>query len=496
MSKKRKSNKMKNESGIKECTYFIDGMHCSSCEILIEKKLIKEDNIESVDATLNDSKVTFHYEGQKPSPDYLSELFKESGYVFSDRKFIHEKDVPALKVVNGKLVISKKKILSIVKVLFAIIFVLLVVRMIQNSPLASSFVLNGNSSYSSFFLFGILAGLSSCAALVGGLLLSLSKQWSELYIAENNNIQKYQPFTMFNIGRIIAFIVLGGLLGMLGSFFGLSITKAPVFTATVVIAVSLVMLILGLQMLGVKWAFKFKVALPKFLTRSVSSQEKFKGKYMPFIVGALTFFLPCGFTLIAQGLALSSGSFLRGSLMLFSFVLGTLPILAIISFTSVNLTQRPKLNALFSTFSGLLVVIFAIYNINAQFNVLGFVSISDIKLPTISAQVKEGRVNGNGNAETVQPDANGIQNLTFVAKDFAYTPTSLTTIKAGIPAKLIIDNQGIQGCGVYVSARGLLDKYAFLNAGENVFDLGLPVKGTYKLTCSMGMVPPVTIKVI
>lgn len=494
MSKKKRIQKNLQE-GLKECTYFIDGMHCSSCEILIEKKLIKENNIESVDASLTDSKVKFTYSGQRPSTDYLSEVFKETGYVFSDRKFLHEKNSPAFKVENGQLVINKNKVLEGIKAFGIAIFILLLVKVIQGSPYASSFVLNSNSNYFSFFVFGILAGLSSCAALIGGLLLSLSKQWSEVYIASDSELQKYQPFTMFNLGRLISFILLGGLLGLFGSWFGFSLAKAPGFTVFIVIIVSVVMLILGLQMSGVKWAYKFKIALPKFLTKSVSDQENFKGKAMPFFVGILTFFLPCGFTLIAQGLALSSGSFVRGALMLFAFALGTLPVLAVISFTSVNVTAKPKLNALFSSISGILVVVFAIYNINAQLNVLGWASIDDIKLPALSQPSNIEKVN-DGDIKTVELDENGVQNLTITATDFSYIPTSLTTIKAGLPTKLIVNNQGVQGCGAYLSARGLFDQYAFLNPGENVFDLGLPKKGTYKITCSMGMVRPVTIKVI
>jgi len=35
-----------------------------------------------------------------------------------------------------------------------------------------------------------------------------------------------------------------------------------------------------------------------------------------------------------------------------------------------------------------------------------------------------------------------------------------------------------------------------LEPGNNVIDIGTPKKGKYKLTCSMGMVRPVTINVI
>lgn len=488
MSKKQKR---KNISGLKECKYYIDGMHCSSCEILIEKKFLKEKNVQMADASLSKGYVWFQYEGEKPSVDLLTGKFKGQGYIFSERKFEREKNAPIFKVVNKSLIINKKKLGGLINILLATTFIIFAFRFIQNSSIASNIVLNSNSSYFSFFIFGIIAGLSSCAALIGGLLLSLSKQWSEMYIDLDSKAQRLKPFVMFNIGRLVSFILLGGLLGLIGSSLGISLDRAPVPTAIVVILVSLVMFVLGLQMLGVQWAYKVKIALPKFITNKVSSEDKFKGKYMPFLVGALTFFLPCGFTLIAQGLALASGSFLSGSLMMFAFALGTFPILAIISLTSVNVTQKPKLNAFFSNVAGILVLLFAIYNFNSQLNVLGLKSFNDIKLPSITKETKT-----ETNQTNAEIDEEGNQLIKIKAVGFQYIPLSGTIIKSNTPTKLIVDNQGIEGCGVYMAARGLMSNYIYLKAGENVVDIPNPVKGTYKITCSMGMVPPVTIRVI
>lgn len=475
----------KNTNKLKKCTYYIDGMHCAACEVTIEKTILKKQSVKIVDASLEKGQVDFEYLGSKPSPEELSELLKDAGYKFSEKR-VGVGDRPLFQKEGSKLVINKEKLtrISVSVGLVILIFILLI--FVQNSQFASKVVLNDSSPYISFFLFGILAGLSSCAALVGGLLLSLSKQWTELYLTADSNLERYQPYTMFNIGRIVSFVILGGLLGQLGSYFGISLSRTPVITASVVIVVSIFMLILGLQMLGVKWAYKLKIGLPKFLTRTVSTEENFKGKYMPFLVGAMTFFLPCGFTIIAQGLALTSGSFLRGSMMMFAFALGTLPVLITIGLTSVNLTKKPRLNAVFSIVSGILVVVFALYNINSQFNVLGFKSLSDINLLKTTSEQDQ----------TAVIDTDGKQVIKIIAKDFTYAPQGSTTLKADKPAKLVIDNQGIEGCGVYLSATGLTDKYLYLKNGLNVVDIPNPKVGNYKITCSMGMVPPVSVKVI
>ena len=53
---------------------------------------------------------------------------------------------------------------------------------------------------------------------------------------------------MFNIGRVIGYAGFGLVLGTIGNYFRLS----PVVSATLVIGVSLIMILLGLQMIGVK----------------------------------------------------------------------------------------------------------------------------------------------------------------------------------------------------------------------------------------------------
>ncbi|PIZ93637.1 MAG: hypothetical protein COX82_02320, partial [Candidatus Magasanikbacteria bacterium CG_4_10_14_0_2_um_filter_41_10] len=66
---------------------------------------------------------------------------------------------------------------------------------------------------------------------------------------------------------------------------------------------------------------------------------------------------------------------------------------------------------------------------------------------------------------------------------------------AGVPTTLIVDDQGIQGCGIFLASRGLIDSFVELKLGKNTIDLGTPKAGTYKITCSMGMVAPVTLHI-
>lgn len=166
---------------MKEITFYVQGMHCPSCELLIEKKLLQKKNIESVDASIGQGKVVVFYQGQKPSLKKLNQEFVKEGYFFSQTPLAKKKE-PLLTSSN----------LQVLGIAFLLI---LVFAFFSRPSIASKVVVNSSSSFLAFLLFGLIAGFSSCAALVGGIILSMSKQWPA----------KFQPHFLFNLGRLIAF---------------------------------------------------------------------------------------------------------------------------------------------------------------------------------------------------------------------------------------------------------------------------------------------------
>lgn len=472
----------KNKSQMKDCRFYVDGMHCASCEVLIEKKLLKHKGVEFVDASLKDNRVRVSYTGKQPQISELNKEFEDLGYKFQTKKI--KKDTSPMFKINsdGSLSVNKAKFNNAM-ISLGIFFSLVVAFFVFEKLSLGRFVnVQADSALPAFFLLGLVAGASSCAALVGGMLLSMTKQWHEIYIDSDSNAQKAQPHIMFHTGRILSYAVLGSVLGLIGDAISLNNTT---FYSVLVIAVSIMMLLLALQMLDVKWAQRFRIRAPKFVGRFVSEESNFQGRYMPFMTGALTFFLPCGFTLIAQSIALTTGSFVQGALVMFLFALGTFPMLALISMSGLKFNSKPHLTARFNKIAGLLIIFFVIYNINSQMNVLGYPSLSDIKL------------GGSEKTEqVVELNNEGEQRISMTAKGFEYLPTSSMVIRKGVPTTLVVDNQGIQGCGAFMAARGLFDGYVRLEYGENKVSFTPEQKGTFKVTCSMGMVPPVLVQVI
>jgi sulfite exporter TauE/SafE/copper chaperone CopZ/plastocyanin len=454
----------------KEHIYYVKGMHCASCEILIEKKLLELENIKSAEASAAKGEVLIEYEDKKPSIERLNEIFKREGYVFSDQP---------REVING----FKPREFFITLG----IGLLIIIGFIGLNKFGLSGLINvgSKSSLPMFFVFGLLAGISSCAALIGGLILSMSKQWGELYSDSDSTWKKIQPHLIFNAGRLISYSILGAALGAIGSKLNFSLKFGPIL----VIAVSIMMIFLAFQMFGFKAFRKFQFTMPKFMTRFIANETNFKGRYMPFLMGAFTFFLPCGFTITAQGLALISGNAIQGGLIMFLFALGTLPMLLLIGLSSVKFLQKSHLSERFLKIAGILVLFFALYNINSQLNVLGISSLSDFGInSTQSSNTNKNTSYKNKNEEGLAPIVNGKQILKMDASSRGYSPNYFK-VRAGVPVRWEITDTGTSGCTNAVISKSLFEGEIPLTPGQTSIKEFTPEKpGKYKFSCWMGMV--------
>jgi uncharacterized protein len=460
----------KTNQKLKECIYSVNGMHCSSCEILIEKKLSGEKNIEFVDASISKKQVAISYIGSKPSLTDLNKLFKSDGYTFNK----HKEEDKLFSFKEGSLVVNKEKLSSLIFIILGVLLVFLLYSLVERSGIATQVSIDAVSTLPAFFIFGVIAGLSTCAALVGGLVLSMSRQWYDLHSSSNSFTDKIQPHLLFNIGRLISFVILGGVLGFIGSFFTLS----PIFTAVIGLFVAIMMVLIGMQLLGFQAFQKLQLSAPKFVTRYIADEKNFKGRYMPSILGALTFFLPCGFTITAQGLAIASGDPIRGALIMMSFALGTAPILLLIGISSTKIYEKAKFATYFVKFVGIVVIFFGLATMNMQLGILGLPNINDIK-------VNSGSVSNQDGLALIE---DGVQVIRMEAYPFEYSPNYFK-VKAGVPVRWEIDAVNVSGCTNAIISNSLFDGQIPLINGEISYKEFTPLNaGKYRFSCWMGMV--------
>jgi sulfite exporter TauE/SafE/copper chaperone CopZ len=333
---------------IQKYRFHVQGMHCKACILMTESELSDLPNITHVKSSLKDNSVEVVGDFGDKTPEQIAEELtiplKHHGYSVSVEKQVEEKKW------------SDFKIAVPVAFGFAVLFVVL-----QKIGLVS-LVGGGNVTYGTAFVIGTIASLSTCMAVVGGLLLSMSATFAK-------EGDKIRPQLMFHGGRIVSFFVLGGVIGALGAAFTLS-TSA---TFTLSLIIGLVMLILGINLLDVfPWAKKLQPSMPKFIAKHAHGVSKFNHTLTPLLVGIATFFLPCGFTQSMQLYTLTTGSFLKGGLTMLAFALGTLPILALISFSSFSIQNSSKAGIFFKT-AGLIVIMFALFNLVNSLVVIGVI---------------------------------------------------------------------------------------------------------------------------
>jgi sulfite exporter TauE/SafE len=173
--------------------------------------------------------------------------------------------------------------------------------------------------------------------------------------------------TLFHVGRLGGFFILGGMVGLLGSSFHLGLTANAVLGGLV----ALVMLILGINLLDVFHFMKrLQLTMPARFSKHVVRGSQHDHYLAPLLVGIGTFFLPCGFTQSMQLYALSTGSFMQGALTMLVFALGTLPVLALLSFGSLNIAQQSWKGIFFKT-AGIIVIILALLNLANALAMMG-----------------------------------------------------------------------------------------------------------------------------
>ncbi|HCC84042.1 TPA: hypothetical protein DEP96_04320 [Candidatus Uhrbacteria bacterium] len=335
--------------------FCISGLHCSSCILLTESELTDLPYITK--AVTNLSKNTIEVTGDFGDKSLsaiaadLTQVLNQHGYTVTEL------------TENGRSYYATLKNLSEFKTALPIALLIVIIFIALQKAGLINLITADHVSYGTAFLIGIIASLSSCMAVVGGLVLSMSASFAK-------EGDKVRPQMMFHTGRLASFFLLGGVIGLLGATFAFSSTT----TLIIGIMVGLVMLLLGLNLLDI-FAFtkKLQPTIPKFIATRAFNLKNLNHTLTPLLVGIITFVLPCGFTQSMQLSALSSGSFMAGALTMTAFALGTLPVLSLISFSSFTIEKSQHKGVFFKT-AGLVVIFFALFTLLNTLVAAGFIA--------------------------------------------------------------------------------------------------------------------------
>ena len=316
-------------------TILIEGMHCPNCELLIERRIRDVPGVVGVLANEEKGHTEISYLGEL-NLAAVERAITDEGYAVVSAEQRQSRN-------------TRRDYLEIGAVLVVLLGVFLLAKHVGLLP--QGFTVSDHTGYGLAFLIGLVASVTSCMAVTGGLLVALAAKLNEVNLA-TSGAQRLKPHLYFNAGRLISYTLLGGAIGALGS----ALTLSPETTTVLTIATSLLMVLLGLQMLKLFPGFlKFVPALPKGFThrmQDIATRNSGKGA---FLFGAFTFFLPCGFTQALQLYVLAKGSFTVGALTMLAFALGTLP--ALLSLSALSSFARGSFQRHFLKIAGVAVIL-------------------------------------------------------------------------------------------------------------------------------------------
>ncbi|MGL4345819.1 MAG: sulfite exporter TauE/SafE family protein [Cellulosilyticaceae bacterium] len=416
--------------------YRVYGMTCDHCKETIERCLLEQKGVQEAQVSLE---------------------FRSLRIVF-DAKQISFKDIKAILLEQGYEVVeeqhrSKHTQQVWLTIGVAVVLFWLIGRIV---PDFSMLLTSGDPlGLMMLFVIGVTTSFH-CVSMCGGLALS------QVTIG-TDPIKRNMAY---NLGRILSYTLLGGIVGWIGS----GITLGNRFFAVVPIVLGFLMVMTGLGQVGVisaeKLPFMKHFNLKMGLMRSRLSHDR-----GPFIVGLLNGLMPCGPLQLMQIYALGTGSFWRGAMAMLAFSLGTVPMMLGVGLVMNKLSGVSK--ALVFKVGGCLVVLLG-----------GSMMLNGLTTAGIN-------VGGRGAVVEERQDANqgGLEEgYQIVNVDVGYRSYGDIVVQKNQPVRLVMNVAPgmLTGCNYAINIPEY-DIFATLEEGENVFEFLPTEEGTFVYSCWMGM---------
>ena len=410
----------------------IDGITCDNCRKIIKKELLNIKEIKNVEITKNIAKVTY---SKKIDEVKIINTINSLGY-FTKKDYISE---------NIKDIDSNIKLKEFIIIVTSILFIIILIKKIFGYNIFNVIpTIDDNITYGMLFITGLLTSIH-CISMCGAINLMTT-------FNRENKVNLKRPF-FYNLGRLISYTLLGGIVGLIGSVISINET----INGLIIITASILMLLMSLSMLNI---IKFKI--PKLQIFKIKTSNSF-------IVGLLNGFMPCGPLQAMQVYALSTGSFIKGSLSMFLFCLGTIPLMLGVGviFNIVKGRKRIILNKVAST----LILLLSICMLFRGLSTLG------INYNALFNDYK------NYNASTIYKDYQEVK------IDLSYGSYDDIIVQKGIKVRLIINakKEYLTGCNNVLTINEFNIKKE-LKEGENIIEFTPKNVGTYKVNCWMNMI--------
>ena len=348
------------------------------------------------------------------------------------------------------------------------------------------------------FITGLTTGGLSCLAVQGGLLTTaLAPQVTPPVTPSRKGKKRKkraalppaQPLPdspgalsilLFLAAKLVAYTLLGLLLGALGSMLQLTaFTRAVLY-----IAIGVFMVGNGLRMLNVHPIFRYFVfEPPAAVTRYLRRRAKAAGAsnadaVTPLLLGALTVLIPCGVTQAMMALAMGTGNALQAAGLMAAFTLGS----SVVFFAVVYLATRmgALLEKNFARAVAIVLLILGLVSVDSGLNLMGspvsFARLTQAASAPSAAPVVEA---------VTSPDGENEVRITVLNN--GYTPASISA-RADVPTRLIFETDNVFSCSRALVIPELRVEKILPDTGEVVIEIPpQPAGKVLRYSCSMGM---------
>lgn len=419
----------------------INGIHCNHCVDVISKGLKRITNIRDVTFDGSIALVSYVKEIDK---NEIIKIITDLGYTTKEDDISYSKEV----LDNKKRI----KVGEFIGISLGIISISILIYKIFGFNIFGVIpTIDNDITYGVLFVTGLLTSIH-CISMCGGINL--------MAVLNTSLNRSFKKPVLYNLGRLISYTLMGGIVGLLGKVISSSLNISEV----VILITAGIMLLISLDMLGIISIKKIRIFRYKVMSRN------------SFVIGLLNGFMPCGPLQAMQIYALSTGSFFKGALAMFLFGLGTVPLML---------------------FSGLIINMLKgkwKYRINKVASVmLVFLSIGMLNRGLLSFNVDILRPFNNYDKFMSSEIVDDYQEVLI---DLEYDKYQDILLQKGIPVRFIIkaSSDTLTGCNneIVIQKFGIKRK---LNEGINVIEFTPQEEGVITYTCWMNMIKN-TIKVI
>lgn len=413
----------------------IDGIYCEHCIETITRVLKALDGVEDVSLRQNVARIS----GQTlPSAEAIVNAIRSAGYETDESKISRDRRHAA------KTVRWYEFLLIAAAILLAAFGV---ERLFGYNIFNAIPTVDSSLSYGMLFVTGLLTSIH-CISMCGAIGICAS--------TESNSVRSLKRPLLYNAGRVLSYTVIGGIVGLVGSAFSVSMTLRGI----IIFIAAVLMLIMALSMLGL-----FRFHMPRLFN------FRFDGRRLgTFMIGLLNGLMPCGPLQAMQLYALSTGSFFSGALAMMLFALGTVPLM-LISGAAINLS-RGKAKIIIGKVASVLMLILALSMVCRGLLSLG------VDVTNVFPSRYDGYI-----AATME---DGVQTVEF---DLEFDSYADIVVQKDIPVRITVhaDAGKITGCNNEVVSRD----FGFdvpIRPGDNIIEFTPSDEGDFTYTCWMNMI--------